>query len=317
MDGRVKTLHPLIHGGILARRDDAAHVRQAGEAKIPFIDLVAVNLYAFSETVAREGVTLAEAMESVDIGGPAMIRAAAKNHRFVAVVVDPGDYPLLLDEMKERDGALSAATRERLALKAFALTAAYDAAIHSWLEMRAEPDALPGRLSLFSGPGKRLRYGENPHLRASFYPLPGGAAPAAAAEVLNGKALSYNNILDTDAAFELVKEFIEPAAVVVKHTNPCGAATAPTIAEALRGALAGDPLSAFGSILALNRPLDAELAEAAADPSRFFEVVIAPGVEKEAVKIFRRKVKWGRNVRIQYPDGGASSGNLARSGRNM
>jgi phosphoribosylaminoimidazolecarboxamide formyltransferase/IMP cyclohydrolase len=301
MDGRVKTLHPAVHGGILARRDDQGHMRQAEEAGIPPIDLVAVNLYAFAETVARPGVTCDEAMESTDIGGPAMIRAAAKNHRFVAVVTDPGDYDAVLQEMADNGGTLSLATRERLAAKAFGLTASYDAAIHSWLVGRGDADELPVKLGVFTAEGTKLRYGENPHQRAAFYALPGSGEPepsVATAQVLNGKELSYNNYLDIDAAFELVKEFAEPAAVVIKHTNPCGAATADSMEQAFRDALAGDPQSAFGGILAFNRPVDAELAGIVANPGCFFEAVIAPGIEDEAVKVFRKKVKWGKSVRL-------------------
>jgi phosphoribosylaminoimidazolecarboxamide formyltransferase / IMP cyclohydrolase len=299
MNGRVKTLHPAVHGGILALRGDESHLHQAEEHGIPLIDLVAVNLYAFAKTVARDGVSLAEAMENVDIGGPTMIRAAAKNHTCVAVVTDPADYAALLEEMETLGGSLSEATRRRLAVKAFALTASYDAAITAWLEKEADPDTLPDRLEIITEKGDSLRYGENPHLRAAFYRLPGERAPSlATAEILNGKALSYNNILDTDAAFELVKEFSSPAAVVIKHTNPCGAATAGDIIAAYRDALAGDSLSAFGGILALNRPLTVELAEVVADPGCFFEVVIAPGIDAAAVKVFRKKVKWGKNVRI-------------------
>jgi len=299
MDGRVKTLHPVIHGGLLAVRQNPDHVKQAAEAGIEFIDLVAVNLYAFEETVARAGVTDAAAMESVDIGGPTMIRAAAKNHRSVAVVVDPADYRLLLDEMAEGDGALGDKTRRSLAAKAFGLTASYDRAIGAYFARGAREGQLPQRLDVESKKGTILRYGENPHLRAAFYPLPGDHGPSvASAEILNGKALSYNNILDIDAAFELVKEFDEPAAVVIKHTNPCGAATSDSIVESFADALAGDPISAFGGILAFNRPVDAALAEVVAVPSCFFEAVIAPGIDAEAVKVFRKKVKWGKKVRL-------------------
>jgi len=299
MDGRVKTLHPVIHGGLLAVRQNPDHVKQAADAGIEFIDLVAVNLYAFEETVAREGVTDAAAMESVDIGGPTMIRAAAKNHGSVAVVVDPEDYTALLEEMTARGGSLGDETRRALAAKAFGLTASYDTAIRTYFDRDAPDDGLPQTLSIVSKPGTILRYGENPHLRAAFYPLPGDHGPSvASAEILNGKALSYNNILDIDAAFELVKEFDEPAAVVIKHTNPCGAATSDSVAQAYADALAGDPVSAFGGILAFNRPVDAGLAEIVAVQSCFFEAVIAPGIDADAVKVFRKKVKWGKKVRL-------------------
>jgi phosphoribosylaminoimidazolecarboxamide formyltransferase/IMP cyclohydrolase len=215
------------------------------------------------------------------------------------VVTDPADYGLVLKELKEHDGALSQATRERLAAKAFSLTAAYDRSISQYLEERGKPEDLPGRLCLASEAGQTLRYGENPHQRAGFYPIAGQREPSVAtAQVLNGKELSYNNILDTDAAFELVKEFQEPAAVVIKHTNPCGAATGPDLIAAYRAALSGDPVSAFGGILALNRPLSAELADVVADRNSFFEVVIAPGIDDAAVAVFRKKVKWGKSVRL-------------------
>jgi len=303
MDGRVKTLHPVIHGGLLAVRQNPDHVKQAADSGIEFIDLVAVNLYAFEETVAREGVTDADAMESVDIGGPTMIRAAAKNHGSVAVVVDPADYPTILEEMTERGGSLGDETRRALAAKAFGLTAAYDTAISAYFDSKGPGDDLPETLGIVSRPGTVLRYGENPHLRAAFYPLPGNFGPSvASAEVLNGKALSYNNILDIDAAFELVKEFDEPAAVVIKHTNPCGAATGGTVAQAYTDALAGDPVSAFGGILAFNRPVDAALAEIVAVRTCFFEAVIAPGIDGDAVSVFRKKVKWGKKVRLLSTD---------------
>ncbi len=309
MDGRVKTLHPAIHGGLLAVRQNPDHLRQAEREGILLIDLVAVNLYAFSETAAREGVSMADAMESVDIGGPAMIRAAAKNHSSLTVLTDPNDYAAILDEMKKHGGCVTPATRERLAAKAFALTSSYDAAIRSFLEGESKEDGLPAGLSILTDPGTALRYGENPHQRGAFYPLAGRREPSAAtAEVLNGKKLSYNNILDIDAAFELVKEFDDPAAVIVKHTNPCGAALSSGIDRAFEDALAGDPQSAFGGILAINRPLTAALASRVADPAHFFEAVIAPDVEKGAVEVFIENVKWGKNVRIlAAPSRGGSS----------
>lgn len=306
MGGRVKTLHPAVHGGLLAVRDDAVHRKEAEDAGIDFIDLVVVNLYAFEKTVARQDVTLGEAMENVDIGGPAMIRSAAKNHRYVAVVVDPARYTEILAEMDRSGGSLCLETRESLAAAAFALTASYDAAITRYLDDRSVsgqddpgPGRLPATLLVHARDGKKLRYGENPHLRAAFYPLPCQGEPSAAsADVLNGKELSYNNIIDIDAAFELVKEFDEPAAVVIKHTNPCGAATAGEIVQAYRHALEGDPISAFGGILALNRPFTSELAGVVASKDRFFEAIIAPGCEDEVVQVVRKKVKWGKNCRI-------------------
>jgi len=302
MNGRVKTLHPAVHGGLLAVRDNPEHLQQAKDAQIPLIDMVVVNLYAFEEAISRPEVSPESAMDNVDIGGPALIRAAAKNHRFVAVVVDPEDYPVVIEEMKSQGKALCLATRRKLAAKAFALTAFYDTLIHSYLEELVQPTRssdLPQRLALVSGRATPLRYGENPHQRAAFYPLAGEVDGAAArAERLNGKELSYNNILDLDAAARLVREFSEPAVCVIKHSNPCGAAVAGGIQEAYENALRGDPLSAFGGILALNRPLSRSLARLIADPARFFEAIIAPEVDPEAIALVRSRIKWGKNVRI-------------------
>lgn len=299
MDGRVKTLHPAIYGGLLARRDDEKHLSQMKEHGMEAIDLVAVNLYAFTKKTAQEGSSPEEAMEHVDIGGPCMIRAAAKNHEHVAVVIDPLDYDGILREMDERGGALSLETRKELAVKAFELTSSYDAAIHTYLRERASREALPQRFTAPSAKAVSLRYGENPHQAAAFYPMEGAKEPSVSkARQLGGKQLSYNNLLDTDAAFELVKEFEEPAAVIVKHTNPCGAALGADIKEAFEKAYTGDPLSAFGGIAALNRPVDEELARMIADPNRFLEVLIAPECPEEALAVLRKRVKWGKNLRV-------------------
>ena len=276
MDGRVKTLHPKIHGGILALRE--AHGEAMAAHGIAPIDLVAVNLYPFEATVAR-GAGFDECIENIDIGGPAMIRSAAKNHGHVTVVVDPADYQSVMDGMAAGGGDTSPALRRRLAGLALARTAAYDAAIANWLAAQAG-DELPERLLISASRREVLRYGENPHQNAAIY-VGGAVRPGVAgAEQVQGKALSYNNLGDTDAAFELVAEFTEPAVAIIKHANPAGVAIADSPAEAYRAALAGDPVSAFGGIIALNRPLDG--ATAALIAELFAEVVIAPGADDAA-----------------------------------
>ncbi|MGE0485028.1 MAG: bifunctional phosphoribosylaminoimidazolecarboxamide formyltransferase/IMP cyclohydrolase [Gammaproteobacteria bacterium] len=293
MEGRVKTLHPKVHGGILARRgtDDAVMAAHGIEP----IDLVVVNLYPFEQTVARRDCTLDEAVENIDIGGPAMLRAAAKNHAHVAVVCDPSDYPLVEEEIA-RSGAVSAPTRYRLATKAFAHTAHYDRAISTFLAVRTgtEPEPFPGQLDIRVSLKQTLRYGENPHQRAAFY-VDGDAAPGtlARAEQLQGKELSYNNIADTDAALDCVRSFREPACVIVKHANPCGVAEARELAEAYELAYATDPTSAFGGIIAFNRELDAALAKTIVE-RQFVEVIIAPGVAADARPVLATK----QNVRV-------------------
>ena len=293
MDGRVKTLHPRIHGGILARRgvDDGAMQTHDIEP----IDLVIVNLYPFEQTVARRDCTLDEAIENIDIGGPAMLRAAAKNHAHVAVVCDPDDYPLVIDEIA-RSGVVSEATRYRLATRAFAHTAHYDRAISTFLAARtgdSQPD-FPEELDLAFSLKEVLRYGENPHQNAAFY-VDGESPPGtlASAEQLQGKALSYNNIADTDAALDCVRSFHEAACCIVKHANPCGVAEARTLAEAYEQAYATDPTSAFGGIIAFNRAVDAELARAIIE-RQFVEVIIAPAVEPDALEALGAK----ENVRV-------------------
>ncbi|MFQ5775091.1 MAG: bifunctional phosphoribosylaminoimidazolecarboxamide formyltransferase/IMP cyclohydrolase [Kiloniellaceae bacterium] len=283
MDGRVKTLHPRIHGGILARRDLADHRAAMTEHGIAPIDLVAVNLYPF-EAARASGADAPACIENIDIGGPALLRAAAKNHEFVTVVTEPADYAAVVEEMRVHGGATTPALRARLAAAAFAHTAAYDATIAAWMQER-RGESLPARLSVAGRLRLRLRYGENPHQQAALYtdgaPRPG----VATAEQIQGKELSYNNLNDTDAAFELVSEFAPPdfdraAAAIIKHANPCGVALGDTPAEAYRKALACDPVSAYGGIVALNRPLDGVTA---AEISKLFtEVVIAPAVEPEA-----------------------------------
>jgi phosphoribosylaminoimidazolecarboxamide formyltransferase/IMP cyclohydrolase len=278
MDGRVKTLHPKIHGGLLARRDLPEHVAAQGAHGIADIDLLVVNLYPFEATVAK-GADRDTTIENIDVGGPAMLRAAAKNHDFVTVVVEPGDYDALKREMSAQDGGTSLAFRRDLARKAFARTAAYDAAIAQWMAGDlGEP--FPERMTLAGTRQALLRYGENPHQRAAFY-VTGQAIPGlATAKQLQGKELSYNNLNDTDAAWELVAEFAAPAIAIIKHANPCGVATDASLAAAYERALACDPVSAFGGIIAANRPLDGKTAELIG--RIFSEVIIAPGFSPEA-----------------------------------
>ncbi len=306
LDGRVKTLHPAIHGGILARRDLPAHARAIAAAGIAPIDLVVVNLYPFSQTVARPGCTLEEAIENIDIGGPAMVRSAAKNHAHVAEITDPADYGPILTELRAGTGAVGAPTRFKLAQKAFSHTAAYDGAISNYLtalDAGGTKTAFPARLNLNFELAQSLRYGENPHQAAAFFrdldPAPGSLAHYAQVQ---GKELSYNNIADADAAWECVKTFEAPACVIVKHANPCGAAVAADAVAAYRLAFATDPTSAFGGIIAFNRELDAATAIAVSE--QFVEVVIAPEVSAEARAALAKK----ENVRVlEVPLGAASA----------
>lgn len=288
MGGRVKTLHPKVHGGILGRTDIDAEVMQ--EHGIDAIDLVVVNLYPFAQTVAKPDCSLDQAIENIDIGGPAMIRAAAKNHARVAVVVDPSDYDRLLSELQESNWSLNTATRFSLACKAFSHTAEYDSMIANYLGTRTqEEQAFPASLHLTFRKKQPLRYGENPHQSASFYaepePLP---ASIAAAKFIQGKELSFNNIADTDAALNCVKQFSEPACVIVKHANPCGVAVAESITDAYQKAYKTDPTSAFGGIIAFNRPLDGVTAEQILT-QQFVEVIIAPGMQTGVKKILQAK----------------------------
>jgi phosphoribosylaminoimidazolecarboxamide formyltransferase/IMP cyclohydrolase len=288
MDGRVKTLHPKIHGGLLGKRDDAAHLGQMAQHAIQPIDLVIVNLYPFEATVAR-GADFDTCIENIDIGGPSMIRSAAKNHASVAVVTDPADYAELIASLDQ--GGTDLALRRRLAASAYARTGAYDAAISGWFQTTL---GLPWQRNLAVGGAlsQTLRYGENPHQAGAFY-VGGAPRPGIGSAIqLQGKELSYNNLNDTDAAFELVAEFPEPAAVIVKHANPCGVAVGSTLVEAYRNALAADPVSAFGGIIALNRPLDAATATLIAD--LFAEVVIAPEIDEDAAQVLAAK----QNLRV-------------------
>ena len=299
LDGRLKTLHPKIHGGILGIRDNPAHVKEMESYGIPQIDMVVVNLYAFEDTVER-GATLREAIENIDIGGPTMIRASAKNYNDVAVVVDPGDYPAVMAEMKEKKGSLTLKTRFRLARKVFQLTSRYDGAISNYLgvvpdspdveEKRKFPDTFTVQFEKIQD----LRYGENPHQRAAFYKnrLPGKGTLAGARQ-LQGKELSYNNILDLNSALEIVSEFHEPAAVVIKHNNPCGAAESKDgILTAYERAYSTDKTSSFGGIVGFNRTVTREAAEALT--RIFLEAVIAPGYDREALEVLLKK----KNLRV-------------------
>ncbi len=296
MDGRVKTLHPKVHGGILARRDKPDHVQAMKEHDIPPIDMVVVNLYPFAQTVAKPGCTMEEAIENIDIGGPAMVRAAAKNHEFVAVVTDPADYTRIAGKLASGKGALGFDERYRLAAKAFSHTAEYDGMISNWLTARSAEGvarAFPDRFNLQMELAQTLRYGENPHQAAAFYverDPPKGAL--ARFKQLQGKELSYNNIADADAAWECCRTFDVPACVIVKHANPCGVAIAETALAAYRNAFLTDPTSAFGGIIAFNRAVDAGMAESVA--KQFVEVVIAPSYTPEALALFAAK----QNVRL-------------------
>ncbi len=291
MDGRVKTLHPKIHGGILARRDLADHRAAMETHGIEGIDLVAITLYPFSETV-KGGGDFDSCIENIDIGGPAMIRAAAKNHAHVAVVTDPEDYEKVLAEMDGNNGAVSNTLRRALALNAFALTASYDSSISNWLAGQTA-EASPRRFSIAGRLKQKLRYGENPHQAASLYVMDDSLRPGAAnATQIQGKELSYNNINDTNAAFELVAEFDQPAVAIIKHANPCGVAVADHPLDAYRKALLCDPVSAYGGIIAINRILTADLAAAIVE--RFVEVIIAPDIEAGVQDILKKK----ENIRV-------------------
>lgn len=321
MDGRLKTLHPKIHGGILCRRDQAADMDAASEHGILPFDLVVVNLYPFVQTIARPGVTVDEAIEQIDIGGPTMVRAAAKNHAFVTLATDPGQYESIAEQIRAQ-GCTSFSLRRQLAAAAFALTAAYDTSISAYFAHLPELTELPAGAKMAAGMGEpashsfqpaetlqferkmTLRYGENPHQAAALYvsplPVPDGADShtLAHAQQLHGKELSYNNLLDLDAALAAARSLPQPGVVVLKHNNPCGAATAGTLAEAGRKAWAGDPLSAFGSVLGVNVPVDGPLAQFLAEPGKFVEAIVAPDFDAESIEILTTKPKWKKNVRL-------------------
>jgi phosphoribosylaminoimidazolecarboxamide formyltransferase/IMP cyclohydrolase len=298
MDGRVKTLHPKVHGGLLAIRDHADHAKAMKDHGIAPIDLLVVNLYPFESTVDR-GAAYEDCVENIDIGGPAMIRAAAKNHDDVAVVVEPQDYQAVLDELNANAGATTLSLRKRLAAKAYARTAAYDAAISNWFALQLETDA-PDYRAVGGRLAQTLRYGENPHQTAAFYRTPERRAGVSTARQLQGKELSYNNINDTDAAYECVAEFDAArtaACVIIKHANPCGVAEGSSLTEAYRKALACDQTSAFGGIIAFNRTIDTDAANAVA--GIFTEVIIAPDATEEAIAIIGKR----KNLRLLLAGG--------------
>ncbi|OQY10274.1 MAG: bifunctional phosphoribosylaminoimidazolecarboxamide formyltransferase/IMP cyclohydrolase [Fusobacteriia bacterium 4572_132] len=287
LDGRVKTLHPKIHGGLLSLRDNKEHQKQMEEHNLEYIDLVVVNLYPFKETIEKPGVTLEEAIENIDIGGPTMLRSAAKNYKFVTVITDPSDYNIVSKELKE-NGETSAKTKFELAKKVFNHTAKYDTMITNYLANLDNETEFNQFLELKYEKAYDLRYGENPHQKASFYKEIGIEEDCAAtAEILHGKQLSFNNIIDVDAAIEIVKEFDKPAVAIIKHTNPCGTAIADDILTAFKDALASDPVSAFGSIIAINEKVEIELAK---EINSFFnEIVIAPEYSEEALAELMKK----------------------------
>jgi phosphoribosylaminoimidazolecarboxamide formyltransferase/IMP cyclohydrolase len=295
MDGRVKSLHPKIHGGILARRDNEGHMSQLRQNGIVEFDLVAINLYPFEKVTQKSGVSVEEAIENIDIGGPSMLRSAAKNFEFVCVLADPADYRGVLDELKTK-GGISLSTRKRCAMKVFERTSYYDSLIAGYFRSAVATDRLryPETITLHFAKKQDLRYGENPHQSGAFYACPmGRVTGVATAKQLHGKELSFNNILDIEAAFEIAKEFDDPACTVIKHTNPCGTAVAPTLRQAFLDAWDGDPVSAFGGIIGCNRVVGSDVAEAIAKAG-FVECIVAPGFEKDAVEILARK----QNVRI-------------------
>lgn len=291
LEGRVKTLNPFIHGGLLAKHDDEQHQKQLSEHQIQPIQLVCVNLYPFQQTIEKSDVTVADAIENIDIGGPTMLRASAKNHQYVTVVVDPADYLTVLTELKS-DGETSLETRRKLAAKVFRHTAAYDALIAGYMTDLAQEES-PEKLTITYELKQTLRYGENPHQKAAFYKKPLGSSFSIANAVqLHGKELSYNNINDADAALQIVKEFSEPAAVAVKHMNPCGVGTGKTGYEAFTKAFAADPVSIFGGIIAFNREVDGESANKLHEI--FLEIIIAPSYSEEALAILTGK----KNLRL-------------------
>ncbi|MGA2064175.1 MAG: bifunctional phosphoribosylaminoimidazolecarboxamide formyltransferase/IMP cyclohydrolase [Thermoguttaceae bacterium] len=298
MDGRLKTLHPKVFGGILCRHDNPQDMKAIAEHGILSFELVVVNLYPFEATVARPDVTPAEAIEKIDIGGPSLVRAAAKNHAFTTIATSASQYAEIAEQVRA-SGCTTFELRQRLAAEAFAHTAKYDQAIAAYFAGQTAEGPFPGTLQLGLTRKAVLRYGENPHQRAALYAATaGGGANAVGAVQLNGKELSYNNLLDLDSALEIVRGFAEPAVSVIKHNNPCGAATAATLAEAARNGLAGDPLSAFGSVLGMNRVVDAATAGVLAEPGLFIEAVIAPDFAPEALEILTTKPKWKANVRL-------------------
>lgn len=310
MDGRVKTLHPAIHGGLLAVRDNPVHLQQMNEQEIEPIDLVIVNLYPFKETISKPSVAFSEAIENIDIGGPSMLRSAAKNHAYVTAVVDAADYEAVLAEWKA-NGNTALETRQRLAAKVFRHTAAYDAMISRYLSQQVG-ETMPESYTVTYEKVMDMRYGENPHQAAAFYAEPlAGKNSIAKAEQLHGKELSYNNINDADAALAIVREFTEPAVVAIKHTNPCGVGIGSTIAEAYRKAYEADPVSIFGGIVAANRTIDGETAQMLREI--FLEIVLAPDFTEEALEILKEK----KNLRLLRLDVMSEAGSTQESQLRM
>lgn len=300
LDGRVKTLHPVVHGGLLSLRDNPEHMKTIQEHNINPIDLVCVNLYPFEATIAKPNVELHEAIENIDIGGPSMIRSASKNYRSVAVVTSPTRYADVILEMREHDGATTFKLRQELAIEAFGNTARYDSMIHEYLHRKLSTKPWPEVFTLSGVKLQEMRYGENPHQGAAFYRERTNSLPTIAnGRQLQGKELSYNNIMDADAALALVKEFIDPAAVIIKHTNPCGAAIGVDSQEAFLKAFEADPLSAFGGIVALNRSVDEPTAKLILEKLGFFEMMLAPAYDKAALRLFESK----KNLRVLSVEG--------------
>jgi phosphoribosylaminoimidazolecarboxamide formyltransferase / IMP cyclohydrolase len=298
MDGRVKTLHPKIFGGILARRDNASDLLSMQEEDIQGIELVIVNLYPFEATVSRTGVSREEAIEQIDIGGPSLIRAAAKNHQWVSVVTRPEQYSAVLLDIIDR-GNTSLAMRRKLAAEAFEMTCHYDQAISDYFRSETSHGDFPANLTVRLERKQQLRYGENPHQKAAVYRIPKDRTTSVInARHIHGKELSYNNLLDLDSALTIVRSFGQPAAVVIKHNNPCGTATSEKLSIATRKAFDGDPVSAFGGVLGFNRTVDTETAEVLAEPGRFIEAIIAPDFEAGAVGILTTRPKWKESVRL-------------------
>ncbi|MDC0936438.1 bifunctional phosphoribosylaminoimidazolecarboxamide formyltransferase/IMP cyclohydrolase [Pirellulales bacterium] len=303
LDGRVKTLHPRVHGGLLCRHDRPDDMAALAEHGIATFELVIVNLYPFEETIAREGVTDSDAIEQIDIGGPSMVRSSAKNHAFVTIATDPGQYASILEQIGA-NGCTSLELRRQLAGAAFERTASYDRAIAEYFRTSGDGQAdtdssLPATATVSLRRSAELRYGENPHQAAALYEFAdAGANQLVRAEQLNGKELSYNNLLDLDAALSVARSLPRPGLAVLKHNNPCGAATAESLGDAAAKAWAGDPVSAFGSVLGVNVPVDAAMAEFLAEPGKFVEAIVAPDFTPEALEILTTKPKWKANVRL-------------------
>lgn len=298
MDGRLKTLHPKVFGGILCRHDRQDDMDAIEQHGIVSFELVVVNLYPFEATIARDGATMAEAIEQIDIGGPSLVRAAAKNHAFVAIVTNHEQYSAVLQDITET-GTISFELRQQLAAEAFARTAAYDRTIADYFSGELSEGEFSPTLNILLRRKAELRYGENPHQKAAVYREVGAHGPSlVTARQLNGKELSYNNLLDLDAALTIARSYSKPAAVVIKHNNPCGAAVADSLSTAVTKAMAGDPLSAFGSVLGFNRTIDVATAEVLAEPGLFIEAIVAPDYEAAAVGVLTTKPKWRKNVRL-------------------